>query len=425
MLTSYVERLATCRWLYIWACIMNMFIFSNICLGFSESKGSAYEPNVILNVIDFLPSVLINGELYKIDSFTRNNGYENTYVIKSDYGNFIAHRTDSVSERIQEIYAIHELNKITRSDAFVSGLVGTVSSPLKALKGLATEPYGTVSGAVKGAGALILQASEMLRSSRSEYENTKAQEFVGLGALKRKIARELDFDIYTTNVVLQNKLGEVALAAFSGGLSLAPLTSKIDGEAGTALSGLKNSKALKSLLGSQSPESLTKINRDHLILLGVDKGLIRKFLNHQWLSPRHETTIVEALVRMDGARDYTEIIERAVRVKTEIEAVFLMRQVEMILAFHQNVSPISSFSYIYDNILFYTLDRRQICVLPADYLSWNIASSIIADQTLRSGYDAELWVSGVVSTIAKKEYEKRNWKVVSFLQKNLQPNYDR
>lgn len=371
----------------------------------------AYEVLPTFKASDLLAADLMKGDLHEILETVENDGIENRYVIQSEFGTFIAHRTDFVPERVQEVYAIAELNKVTQSDAFAQGVAQAATSPFRALKGLATEPVGTVTGAVRGVGALFSQAGEMFTGSRGELEDSAAKELIGFGQIKRAISELLEIDPYTTNEVLQDGMGEVAWAGFAGGLSLAPLTAQVGGGVGTALSGLQNSQTLNSLLTSQSPEALRDINRQRLQAMGVEDEAIEVFVEHPWLSPRHETTITAALMGLDGAENQGAFLAQAVTSENEQQSVFLMRQAEAILGFHQNEASVIDFESFPQNVLVHTDDGRAISILPADHLIWSPGARLISDQVSKNGAPRELWLTGSISAQAQKAFEQRGWTV--------------
>lgn len=377
----------------------------------AEMPGAAYEVLPTFKASDLLSADLMKGDLHEILETVENDGFENRYVIQSEFGTFIAHRTDYVPERVQEVYAIAELNKVTQSDAFAKGVAQAATSPFRALKGLATEPVGTVAGAVRGVGALFSQAGEMFTGSRGELEDSAAKELIGFGQIKRSISELLEIDPYTTNEVLQDGIGEVAWAGFAGGLSLAPLTAQVGGGVGTALSGLQNSQTLNSLLTSQSPEALRDINRERLLAMSVDDEVIEIFVEHPWLSPRHETTITAALMGLDGAENRDAFLAQAVTSENEQQSVFLMRQAEAILGFHQNEASVTRFESFPQNVLLHTDDGRVINILPADHLIWSPGASLISGQVSEDGARHELWLMGSISAQAQAAFEQRGWTV--------------
>ncbi len=384
----------------------------------------AYESLPTYRASDLLPEQLLSGERHSIAERVENDGYENRYTIESDYGTFTAHRTDFVAERVQEVYAIEELNKVTRSEAFAQGVAQAAASPFRALKGLATEPVGTVTGVFQGVGALFSQAGEMVTGSRGELEGSAAQELVGFGEVKREIAEILSVDPYTTNPQVQEGMNEVAWAGFAGGLSLAPLTASVGGGAGVALSGLQNSQTLNSLLTSQSPEALRSLNRDRMQLIGVDEDVSEIFLQHPWLSPRHETTIVVAMAGLEGAANRDAFFQQSVISESEQQSIFLMRQAEATLGYHQNVAAVDRLNRANRQVLAYTQDGRAISILPADHLVWGVGASVIADQDVEGSAVRELWLTGSISDRARREFTDRGWLVMSNMSDRLAPDLD-
>ena len=390
----------------------------------ARSQESGYDPLPIFKASDLLPADLLRGDLHEILETVENDGYENSYTITSEFGTFTAHRTDFVAERVQEVYALKELSEITKTDAFAAGVAQAATSPFRALKSLATEPVGTVTGAVRGIGALFSQAGEMVTGSRGEQEDSAAEELVGFGAVKREVANLLEVDPYTTNAALQDGMGEVAWAGFAGGFSLLPLTASVGGGAGAALSGLQNSQTLNSMLTSQSPEALRDLNRARLTAVMVDEDVIEAFVENQWLSPRHETTIVAALVGLDGTTNIDAMVEHATISESENQSIFLMRQAEATLGFHQNVATVASLSLEDGAVTATTADNRAVSLVPADHLIWSAGAKALADQTASGDAARELWVTGSISERAKAEFEQRGWTVMAEESDRLAPDLD-
>jgi hypothetical protein len=79
---------------------------------------TSYEVLPKFKASDLLPADMLKSEHHDIAEKVENDGYENRYTIVSDYGAFEAHRTDFVEERVREVYALEELTKVTRSEAF-------------------------------------------------------------------------------------------------------------------------------------------------------------------------------------------------------------------------------------------------------------------------------------------------------------------
>ncbi len=385
---------------------------------------TAFEPLPTFRASDLLPEILLKGERHSIAERVQNDGYENTYTIESDFGTFTAHRTDFVAERVQEVYAIEELNKITRSEAFAQGLTQAAASPFRTLKRLATEPVGTVTGVIQGVGALFSQAGEMVTGSRGELEESAVKELVGFGEVKREVAELMAVDPYTTNQRVQEGLDEVSWAGFAGGLSLTPLKASVGGAAGTTLSALQNSQTLRSFLKSQSPEALRDHNRERMEEMGIDEDVAEIFLQHAWFSPRHETTIVIAIGGLTDAENRNAFFQQAVISQSEQQSIFLMRQAEAVLGFHQNVTAVDRLERSNRQVTLYTTDSRAVSIMPADHLVWSVGASIIADQAIYRGMRRELWLTGSISDRARAEFSDRGWRVMADMRDRLAPDLD-
>ena len=379
--------------------------------GYALTK-TIYETPPSFNASELLPKSILSGPLHDIREKVINDGLENEFIIDSEFGEFIAHRTDFVSERISEVYAIDELNKVTRSDAFAQGIAKAATSPLRAIKGLFTRPGKTISQTVKGVGSVFKQAGELVRGKRSELDGSIAREIVGFGEIKRSIADVLNVDAYSTNSTLQEGMGEVAWAGYAGGIGLRPLTSQIGGDVGSAISGLKNTQTLKSFYNSKSPEILRTNNRKLMVEMGVSKEIINQFLDHKWVSPRHESVMVEVLSNLKEADNQDAFFLHASSSKGEEDSIFMMRLAEAILGFDQNVATIKYFKRLNGILMIYTIDGREVVILPADFLIWSLEASIIADQFSKNNLKRELWLTGSISKRARIEFETRGWSII-------------
>ena len=273
-------------------------------------------------------------------------------------------------------------------------------------------------------GALFSQAGEMVTGSRGELEASAAKELIGFGEVKREVAELLAVDPYTTNQQIQEGLGEVSWAGFAGGLNLAPLTASVGGAAGTTLSAVQNSQTLNSLLTSQSPEALRDINRERMEEMGIDEDVAETYLQHPWLSPRHETTIVIALYGVTEAENRDAFFQQSAISQSEQQPIFLMRQAEAILGFHQNIAAVERFERSNRQIMLYTADGRAVSVMPADHMVWSVGASIIADQDSDRGMRRELWLTGSISERARAEFSDRGWRVMADMRDRLTPDMD-
>ena len=98
---------------------------------------------------DVLPRHLLLGDHFQVSPLVISYGYQNWFVIHSDFGDFEAHGNAMVPVRIGEIWALAEIEKIKNSTAFATALKSSVKAPFLAAKSLVTHQVDTVSGVPK------------------------------------------------------------------------------------------------------------------------------------------------------------------------------------------------------------------------------------------------------------------------------------
>ncbi|MEA2094107.1 MAG: hypothetical protein U9P11_06050, partial [Pseudomonadota bacterium] len=65
-----------------------------------------------LSAADVLPKAMLSGEGYSVNSKVTNDGFQNTYSLKTDYGNFSVTGNQALRARIQEIRATKALEEL-------------------------------------------------------------------------------------------------------------------------------------------------------------------------------------------------------------------------------------------------------------------------------------------------------------------------
>ena len=81
-----------------------------------------YEDPAMFPASKILPPEVLAGPDHRVDEAVYNDGYLNIYTVNSRFGNFRAVSDGMLDKRINEIRALGQLEEISRSDAFTSGL---------------------------------------------------------------------------------------------------------------------------------------------------------------------------------------------------------------------------------------------------------------------------------------------------------------
>jgi len=128
---------------------------------------------VALVASDFLPKSMLSGEGYTVNERVSNDGFQNTYTMKTDYSVLTVTSTDELRARIQEVKATRALEKLERSEEFKDAAKGAVTGMVEGGKALVTSPVDTTKSAVKGMGRWLGNVQVDIRCHREEVQYTE------------------------------------------------------------------------------------------------------------------------------------------------------------------------------------------------------------------------------------------------------------
>ncbi|MBT4259753.1 MAG: hypothetical protein HOD90_07545, partial [Nitrospina sp.] len=182
-----------------------------------DSQNIEYEKPPKFKASRMMPAHLLKGRGYKVEEEVFNDGFRNTYMIRSNYGFFNAYGDEMLRIRVNEVHAIDKLTHLKNSDEFLEGASKAINVPISLAKGIFNNPVDTVTGVGKGMGKFLGRIGEMATGKRGETEDHATKELIGFSAAKRMLAGRLKVDVYSTNKKLQEELDSVSWATFSGG----------------------------------------------------------------------------------------------------------------------------------------------------------------------------------------------------------------
>ncbi|MEE9211931.1 MAG: hypothetical protein V3U29_04680, partial [Phycisphaeraceae bacterium] len=260
------------------------------------------QPPLELNAALIVPDELMVGQSYRIDALVVNDGYSNTYVLTTDWGEVQAISDYRLRARIQEAEALLVLDSMSRVGVFGDALKAGVLAPIEGAVALVTAPIETTTGAVKGIGRWFGNVARSVGSG-DPYQEGALSSAAGWAATKRAFAVELGVDPYTDWEPLQQALVSVGRAAFAGGITvgvaMGMATEGTQLELPILLLSMTND--MNQLLIDNPPALLTKINEKKLLEMGIDEEIVGGFLRNYNYTPMEKLQLVEALNRMSGA----------------------------------------------------------------------------------------------------------------------------
>jgi len=232
---------------------------------------------------------------------------------------------------------------------------------------------------------------------------------MGVGKAQRDLARELQVDPYSDNVILQAELNRVAKIAGSIGKFtniLIPIPSVV----GTAAN-------MNDLVWSLSPMDLLIQNEEKLKALGYTDELIQTFFSNKVFSPTKQTAIVAALASLDKSKGREVLLNIANSAETRNEGHFIVRSILFALLYHETVEPITEFISAPNGLVpaALTASGDALIFAPLDQLLWTeeIATALERMAKLIDDHGATrehlMWVEGRVSDLAVAQLSATGW----------------
>ena len=349
-----------------------------VCGGATVGQ-TAFDSPEVRATADVVPETLLRGPHYQLGPTVRTFAFMNQYSVTSDYGPFTAPSDARLRRLIREIAAIAELRKIRQSDAFAKATADAGKGVVQGARHLIEDPVATIGAVPEAVFSIFGRVSEAAkRGGRSQYEDGVAQNLLAVSSFKRDYAKRFDFDVYSSNEVLQKELNSVAWASAAGNLTLGAASMVTGAAVLQAASGLRTLDQAKSIVNALPATELSRRNREAWRQMRVPDPAADRFLDNRMLSPRYQTVIVEAMKALSGTAGRSAFIRYAARADSEDAALLFQQMAELLADYHRLVAPIQRLD-IYMNIpVAYTNQGLAVILLPIDRLLWTERTSGIA-----------------------------------------------
>jgi len=392
-------------------------VLSILACNFSPAHAQEYEDTQTFRASAILPKAILSGPDYRVDDTVTSDGYLNTYLVRSRFGDFTVVSTALLYTRIAEIKAMAAMEQVSSTSQFGSGLAGKGAQTIQGAVSLVTAPVDTLGGAVSGVGKMFSRAKESLaESSPSKYEDGRFKKLIGYSQTKRDYAKQFGVDPYSTNAALQERLDKLASAGFAGSITGTALQALIPGGAGLAVGAVSGSAVLGAVDVSVAPEDLRRQNREALAKAGVNADLAELFIDNEIFTPTQETIVTQALAAMDRTQNKDAFAKFLVRTGDQDLALFRQRMSQMYAGYDRTVAGLTGFVALGRFVGATKANGTLVLAFPLDYLAWTSATAAVAtaigDQArqLRTP-GVELWLTGKVSPRARKEIQRLGWKI--------------
>jgi len=380
-------------------------------------ESESYEALPTFQPADILQPAYVQGEHFTLRPSAPTYGGGNHYVIDSDYGVFEADGNQILMRRIAEINAIARLREMSQSAEFKEALGKAAEAPLDAAKSLVDNPRETLKAVPRGIVGFLKRTGESVKEvasgrERGENEGNAIENISGYTKTKRGLALSLGVDPYSSNLVLQDELAEIARPAFAGKFLAGAGLAAIPGGAGAAVTALNTGSKLADALRDKSPTELRSMNFDIMVKrMGIPERTASAFLNNNSISPTAQTVIVDALAQLGNISGQTDFIRLVAKSRNEGDA-FACQQSAQLMALVQPTAPIVRITQLRGLPVCQTQDGIVIIPIQWDYVAWTplaekFVTALKAEKMPVTPTGYSLVLTGDVSPKATKELTAR------------------
>ncbi len=384
--------------------------------GVAATKAS-YEQPAVLQASKILKPDILAGPNHRVEERVTNDGYQNSYRLSSKFGIMTVVSTPLLRKRIAEINAMMRMEQIKGTKEFAAGLKQAGQNTLRGFKNLVIHPLDTVTGTVKGLGAVFHRVGTAITGTRSQNEDSRVKDLIGFSKTKREIASELGVDVYSRNDKMQDMINDIAWANYAGGITWAGMMSAVPGGAGVALTITGTNRLLGDVFRSTPPAELRRMNDEKLKAMGVHPEIADAYLNNSLYSPREQTLLVHGLEQMQGVTDRSAFIRLAALTDNADMASFRERQAKMYAGYNRSVTALERFISLGEFTVGRTTQGALVFNLPLDHLVWTEPMARLVEEANQlvnalPGVKAkEMWFGGTVSARARRELVDRGWRI--------------
>lgn len=409
-----------------------------------------------LRAIDVAPASLMSGPQHRVQPEIVVGGYMASFGLVTEEGALRADSVELLAIRVEEATAMATLREVTRTEVYAKAARDAASKTARAVANVVTQPQETLEALPRGIGRLFGnlaesgrravqrvsdEATEAARETGDEQARIGPQtatmvdtpppptadrtteervaegaEYaargyalnrVGYGKTRREWAAKLGVDPYTSNPLLAARLDELAWAAVGGRLTVRVGLGAIDGFASTVIS---QSQKLNRIVWEKSPEDVSRINEQAFKKARLYGPASRDFLRNGAFSPTLQTALTDALIALPVAVGKIKMLELAGRVRTELEARFLIQSLYLLTEV-ANERPLYQLQLTDLALVAEARDGSLVVPMPVDYLSSGPALRRFLERDRFAGQQVVLYVAGLVSQRARMLIDQRGFEL--------------
>lgn len=370
------------------------------------------EKNLTRKASEVLPPALVSGTHSQVLDPVENDGFLNIYRLKSKFGEMRVVSTAELYERIHELDAIAQMEKLKGTEEFAKGIEAKAGKMVQGATNLISDPVETTQRAFSGLGRMFRNFGKTISGEAAPSDGNALADVSGFSQVERSYAKQFSVDPYSRNPHLQNCLKDVSRAGFLGGTAV----SLGAGAVGNLSMAATSNPALADTIYTKSNRDVAEYNLETLKAMGVSDDLSDLFLRNQHFTTTERTAIVMALNSMPKTQNRQNFIKFAVLTDNADVAAFRRHQVEMYAAYDRKQAHVQEFRFLDQFAAALLEDGSLLMMAPLDHLLWTeeiaqYVASVNKHVATQASTRKMLWFSGTASPMALKNLTAAGWQV--------------
>ena len=351
-----------------------------LALTFSSSgvaqSGFDSEINIALNRL--LPESLIASGEHRVTSVRRVGETTMEFEIESAVAG--VQRAESIALAVIRIQEARTLAQA--SNQFAQGNKppadenrGQINVGGDSIADILSSPLDTSANVVGQFGSKVKQTLQEVGEFPNPPDNRSATATAAaadpvFAAHRRSVASQLKLDVYSSNASVQRFLDTMARARGAGSARAGVTTVSFARAPEVEVeSGHIRDRVLGAVLNEEK-DALFNTAKGVLREAQVDDALAARLLDHAVLTPTHKSAMTEYVAFMSGVSNRGALIETALGVTNEVQALAKVRIARMYAHYHEGWTPLRSLISAGHLALAINKKGELIVALPFDFLAW-------------------------------------------------------
>ena len=389
----------------------------------TTAHAQGYEKEPVFAAKDLVGPELLKGPHFTTDPNVPVVGFISRFTLRSSFGTFGVHGQRMLPIRVNEVEALATLDGFSRSGEFTAAAGRAIARPVASAANMVTRPVETVKGIPGGvsrlfgrvrlAGRSIARAATAPGQSGGERAVGTTRRVgevtitaLGFEAERRRLAERLGVDPYTTNLVLSERLTDVAWVAFSGRMTIQAVLFLLVpySEVMTAVT------AGNRAIWDTPAGDLVNMAQAKFRETGATPDQVRALMENSQYSLSSLWSLALAFDRLKDVPGRDQVVAFAAVPETQDEVKFVVGSVNMLARYHEAVARIARVSAP-GPIKGETASGAIVLPSPVDYISWTDALGRIVPMQDFQAPEKILFLSGQASPLARKNLTARGWTI--------------